>query len=472
MFDSPLVILAMFFWLSYVPIAAIQLFRLITNRKVFVDKDPGKATVAAATTTAVVAHNHSTTNNSNSNNNNNVDATVIFQITTRSATRTPVVRRGIESVIESAHVTGFHNYQVSVVTDDPEDERTLGDIRCEVVIVDKGYQTDAIRKGRALQYAVEHRRRQGKNTKKYWIFHMDDESYVTPQTVLAALKFIKKGRGVASEGPIFYPLKFESASRLTAIAESIRPFACYDCVSQMTHPPPLHMHGSNLLVRSDVEDAIGWKFGPTLAEDQMFGFKVYEKYGPGSMGWHGGMLLEQPPLNIRDHFFQRRRWVLGTMQNMDKFPALHRFKLMYKSVTYFLGFASAVASTFIMLSNYIPAALSPASSLAAFEAEVRSFSIANELATTTPLEIGTGAVLLFTSIVWLASYQLGLYLNLKYSGIGWRKKVSLHFQTLLLSPVVGLVETFPAFWAMIEYQLKKKKEPQKVQTYDFYVVNK
>lgn len=135
------------------------------------------------------------------------------------------------------------------------------------------------------------------------------------------------------------------------------------------------------------------------------------------------------------------------MQNMDKFPALHRFKLMYKSVTYFLGFASAVASTFIMLSNYIPAALSPASSLAAFEAEVRSFSIANELATTTPLEIGTGAVLLFTSIVWLASYQLGLYLNLKYSGIGRRKKVSLHFQTLLMSPVVGLVETFPAFWA-------------------------
>ena len=61
---------------------------------------------------------------------------------------------------------------------------------------------------------------------------MDDESYVIPQTVLALLKFIRQGRGVASEGPIFYPLKFEEASRLTTIAESIRPFSCYDCVSQ------------------------------------------------------------------------------------------------------------------------------------------------------------------------------------------------------------------------------------------------
>jgi hypothetical protein len=131
---------------------------------------------------------------------------------------------------------------------------------------------------------------------------MDEESYVMPQTILALIKFIGKNEAVASEGPIFYPLKFDSANLLTAIAESARPFACYDCVSQMTKPPPLHMHGSNLLVRSDVEDAVGWNFGSTLAEDQMFGYKIYEKYGNGSMGWHGGVLLEQPPLNLKDHF--------------------------------------------------------------------------------------------------------------------------------------------------------------------------
>lgn len=456
MLDSLLIAIATFFWLSYVPIAIISLYRVVKSRKIFVEKDLRRI------------HN---------------DPAMIFQITTRSATKTPVVKRGVMSIIESCHQVNFYNYQISVVTDDPNDTRTLkGSSKCGVVVVDKEFRTNAIKKGRALQYAVEHRRLTGRNTSKYWIFHMDDESYVTTQTILALLKFIREGRGVASEGPIFYPLKFESANRLTAIAEAVRPYTCYDCVSQMTNPPPLHMHGSNLLVRSDVEDTIEWKFGPILAEDQMFGFKVYEKYGPGSMGWHGGILLEQPPLNLKDHFFQRRRWVLGTLQNLEKFPRLHRFKLMFKSVTYFLGFASAVASAAFTIHNYVPMLFSlPAYNISYEEiislpSKLPAFSLdslAQSAANINPIEFGTAAILLFTSIVWLASYQLGLLLNLRYSKIGWAKRLVFHVQTLLLCPLIGLVETFPAFWAMIEYQLKKKKsKAEKVPVYDFYVVSK
>jgi cellulose synthase/poly-beta-1,6-N-acetylglucosamine synthase-like glycosyltransferase len=307
---------------------------------------------------------------------------------------------------------------------------------------------------------------------------MDDESYVTSQTIVAVLKSIENKKQVASEGPIFYPLKFEAANRLTAIAESMRPFTCYDCVSQMTNPPPLHMHGSNLLVRSDIEDTIEWKFGPTLAEDQMFGFKVYEKYGPGSMGWHGGVLLEQPPLNIRDHFFQRRRWVLGTLQNLQNFPRWHRYKLMYKSTTYFLGFASAVTSTIVMLFNYIPFLMNYHTlgyefmSLPNKLPNIFFSSIFDAMTKGNMFELGAGAILLFTSLVWVGSYQLGLFLNLKYSTIDWKKRLMLHLQTFLLCPVIGLVETFPAFWAMIEYNLKKKDPAHKTKIYDFYVVSK
>jgi beta-1,4-mannosyltransferase len=353
-----------------------------------------------------------------------------------------------------------------------------------VVVVEQNYHTNAIKKGRALQYAVEHRQRIGKNTSKGWIFHMDEESYVTPQTILALLKFIGKGKGVVSEGPIFYPLKFDSANRLTALAESVRPFACYDCVSQMTNPPPLHMHGSNLLVRSDIEEDIGWNFGYTLAEDQMFGYSVYEKYGQGSMGWHGGILLEQPPLNLKDHFFQRRRWFLGTMQNLDKFPRWHRYKVMFKSLTLFLGFASGVASTALMIQAYIfPLFSLSTNELGIISSDIMSLpenllitsafsSIANSLLTTTPIELGTTAILLFASLVWLGSYQLGLFLNLRYSKMKWAKKILLHLQTLFLCPVIGLVETFPAVWAIIEYNVKKKQMSEKVSVYDFYVINK
>jgi len=447
-----MVILASF-WFSTIPVAFLTLGRLLRNRNIFVEQDLRRI------------YN---------------DPIIIFQITTRSATKTPVVKRGIDSIINSSLKINYSNYYISIITDDPKDKATLKGINCEVILVNKKFNAFAIKKGRALQNAVEHRRKSGKNIAKYWIFHMDDESYVTNQTIISLLKFIREGNAIASEGPIFYPLKFESANPLTAIAESIRPFTCYDCVSQMTNPPPLHMHGSNLLVRSDIEDSIGWNFGPTLAEDQIFGYKIYEKYGSKSMGWHGGILLEQPPLNIKDHFMQRRRWVLGSLQNMAKFPFVHKFKLMFKLVTYFMGFVSGVVSTILYFHTYIPKLLLLLSInefnldiTSWFDTLIKIFSseaTMNASANASPLDPMIGLILLFPYTVWLFSYQLGLFLNLRYSKISLIKRVMFHLQTLLLSFVIGLLETFPAFWAMLEYYIDKTSRMKKI--HDFYVIKK
>jgi egghead protein (zeste-white 4 protein) len=450
------------FWFSTIPVAFLTLTRLLRNRRIFVETDLRRI------------HN---------------DPKIIFQITTRSATKTPVVVRGVESIIESCKKVNYDSYEISVVTDDEKDKRTLSNHKCEVIVVEKEYSTNAIKKGRALQYAVEFRRKCAKNSLKQWIFHMDDESCVTTQTVLSLLKFIRSaGPAIVSEGPIFYPLKFEYANPLTAIAESIRPFTCYDCVSQMTNPPPLHMHGSNLLVRSDIEDKIGWNFGPTLAEDQLFGYKVYEKYGPKSLGWHGGILLEQPPLNIKDHFMQRRRWVLGSLQNMNKFPIIHKFKVMFKLSTYFLGFISGIVSIFLYFHLQFPKLLSLIPLHDIFSQTnivdvgpkineivntLSSESIFNTLSNGTATEITIGLMLIFPYILWLFSYQMGLFLNLRYSEIASKKRVFMHLQTLVLSILIGLVETFPAFYAMIEYCIGKRKDKNSdIKIYDFYVIEK
>ena len=443
------------FWFSTIPVAFLTLGRFLKNRNIFVEHDLRRI------------YN---------------DPRIIFQITTRSATRTPVVKRGIDSIINSSMKINYNNYQISIITDDPKDRTTLNGTSCEVIIVDKKFKAFAIKKGRALQYAVEHRRKTGKNIASYWIFHMDDESYVTDQTIISLLKFIREGNAMASEGPIFYPLKFESANPLTAIAESIRPFTCYDCVSQMTNPPPLHMHGSNLLVRSDIEDSIGWNFGPTLAEDQIFGYRIYEKYGPKSMGWHGGILLEQPPLNLKDHFMQRRRWVLGSLQNMERFPVIHKFKLMFKLGTYFMGFVSGVVSTILYLHAYVPKilALLPMNGISLditswFDILMKTFFSESTLNASingsSPFDPIVGLVLLFPYTMWLFSYQLGLFLNLRYSRISVIKRIALHLQTLLLSFVIGLLETFPAFWAMLEYYIMDKSKKTK-KIHDFYVIKK
>ena len=450
------------FWFSTIPVAFLTLTRLLRNRRIFVETDLRRI------------HN---------------DPEIIFQITTRSATRTPVVIRGVESIIESCSKVNYDSYEISVVTDDEKDKSTLSNHKCEVIVVEKEYSTNAIKKGRALQYAVEFRRKCAKNTLNQWVFHMDDESCVTTQTVLSLLKFIRSaGPAVVSEGPIFYPLKFEFANPLTAIAESIRPFTCYDCVSQMTNPPPLHMHGSNLLVRSDIEDMIGWNFGPTLAEDQLFGYKVYEKYGPKSLGWHGGILLEQPPLNIKDHFMQRRRWVLGSLQNMNKFPIIHKFKVMFKLSTYFLGFISGIVSIFLYFHLQFPKLLSliplhdifSQTNIVSVGPKINevintlsSDSIFNTLSNGTATEITIGLMLIFPYILWLFSYQMGLFLNLQYSEIASKKRVFMHLQTLVLSILIGLVETFPAFYAMIEYCIGKRKDKNSnIKIYDFYVIEK
>jgi beta-1,4-mannosyltransferase len=451
-------------WLTNVPIAFVSIIRFLKNREAFVGKDLRRI---------------------------RNDPTIIFQITTRSATRTPVVERGINSIIKSCQKIKYVDYQIYVVTDDPNDLNSLHHLDCKVLLVDENFRTNAIKKGRALQYAVEHRRKNEQNHLEQWVFHMDDESFVTPQTVLSLLKAIREVPGLAFEGPIFYPLKFESANILTALAESIRPFTCYDCVSQMKNQQyvktsPLHMHGSNLLVRSDVENSIGWNFGPTLAEDQMFGYQVYHKFGPTSIGWHGGILLEQPPLNMKDHFMQRRRWVLGSLQNIDKFPVIHKLKLFYKLLTYFMGFASGFVSTMLSFHIYLPLLLVMSYTLLNYRVGDNSVAVVGNLVRTLyseltahffgnmgPFQFGIGSILLFSSLVWLLSYQVGLFLNLKYSKIAWSKRFVLHLQTLVLCPILGLVETFPAFWTLIEYYTKARASKSgKDLVYDFYVINK
>jgi hypothetical protein len=252
------------------------------------------------------------------------------------------------------------------------------------------------------------------------------------------------------------------------------------------------MHGSNLLVRSDVEDNIGWNFGPTLAEDQLFGYLVYEKYGSNSMGWHGGVLLEQPPLNIKDHFMQRRRWVLGSLQNVDKFSTIHRIKLSYKLMTYFLGFAAGVLSTIVSIYVNLPIVLSFLSfggvgtdngiasdtivssfmdNLSVAFQQFYSNSALHNWTTAGPIEFATGVLLLFSSLIWLFSYQLGLFQNLRFSQISLSKKILFHFQTLFLCPIIGLIETFPAFYSIIEYTFRNNRN-EGTPIYDFYVIDK
>jgi egghead protein (zeste-white 4 protein) len=405
--DNPAILVATILWIFFVPSAIKLFYRFVKNNKKFIEKDMRRIPN---------------------------DPKIIFQITTRSATKTSVVKRGIGSIIDSCNRIRYYKFDVVVVTEDNRDNKTLESYLCKVICVSRKYSPNAIKKARALQYAVEYRRKNGQNTSDYWVFHMDDESYLVPQTLLSLLKFIREKRGIAAEGPIFYPLKFEIANRLTALAESPRSFGCFECVTHMNNPPPIHMHGSNLLVRSDIEDAIGWEFGPKLAEDQRFGFEMYKKFGKSSMGWHGGVLLEQPPLNIKDHFMQRRRWVIGNLQNIEEFSNFFKLRLIYKCTSFFLAFISGVISLIITFYVNLPKVSGVFSYInfdltynIAFDLSVwvdrlvniASFSsdIIKPLTNIQIFDNSLTFILIISYFIWLTSYQIGLYLNLRYTKI-------------------------------------------------------
>ncbi len=462
MIDNAVILIATILWIFFIPRAIILFYRFIKNNKRFIEKD------------LIRIQN---------------DPKIIFQITTRSATKTPVVKRGIDSIIESCNGIKYHKYEILVVTEDYNDINTLNSSSCKVICVSKKFKPNAIKKARALQFAVDYRRKNNQHSSDYWIFHMDDESYVVQQTILSVLKFIREKKGVAAEGPIFYPLKFERANRITALAESPRSFGCFECVTHMNNPPPIHMHGSNLLVRSDVEDVIGWEFGPILAEDQRFGFEIYKKFGKGSMGWHGGIMLEQPPLNIKDHFMQRRRWIIGNLQNIENYSKLFKLRLIYRCTSFFLAFISGTISLAITFYVNMP-------KVSAFFSYVKfdwtynmgfdifvwfdrintilksSSDIFKPLTDIQVFDNSLSLILIVTSVIWLMSYQIGLFLNLRYAKMGFFKRIFLHAQTLILCPIIGLVESFPGFYAVIEYYVSKARKRSDLKFLDFYVVKK
>jgi hypothetical protein len=168
--------------------------------------------------------------------------------------------------------------------------------------------------------------------------------------------------------------------------------------------------------------------------------------------------------------------------------------MVFKLATYFLGFISGVVSiilyAYFQVPKIIPLLLSSSTSTIhdinqTVGADMSTWfnklfdilssqSVVHTLTNGSPIEVGIGLMLLFTSVMWLLSYQVGLFLNLRYSKIGWPKRILFHLQTLVLCLVIGLIETFPAFWAMIEYCIRNKVINNKIKTqvYDFYVINK
>ena len=347
---------------------------------------------------------------------------MIFQITTIG--NMEIVQESINNINRICKEVGYSNYRIDVVSE--VNESFDG---AETITVPQNYSTcnHAKYKARALQYAVEQREEKGENTSDIWIYHLDDESMITKQGLLSILDHADNNREPIAEGLITYPNKINVGSKLVKYLDAVRPTFCFTCCAMLkSKGKPDWLHGSNLLLRADMEQNISWDFPDTCAEDSLFGYVAHKKYG-GIFGWHGGVLEEQSPFTFSDFIKQRQRWIKGTFENLGRMGKWEKFKTAYRMTSWFLGSVSFFA---IIPSLFIPQFY--------------------------PIELAPFFAL--DTIILFVVYQIGLEMN--FTKMGKKQRFYEHAKIFVLSPILWFLEAIP----MALYFFKKAPK--------FYVIKK
>jgi beta-1,4-mannosyltransferase len=354
---------------------------------------------------------------------------MIFQITTIG--NMEIVQKSIDNINRICQEVGYTNYRIDVVS---EVNESFEDADTMTVPFNYSTLNHAKYKARALQYAVEQREKKGENASDIWIYHLDDESMITKQGLLSILDHADTNREPIAEGLITYPNKIDVGSKLVKYLDAVRPTFCYTCCGMLkSKGKPDWLHGSNLLLRADIEKNIGWDFPDTCAEDSLFGYVAHKKYG-AIFGWHGGVLEEQSPLTFSDFIKQRQRWIKGTFENLGRMGTMEKVKTSYRMLSWFLGSVS-----FFML---IPSLLIPQNYM------LYSLDLGPFL---TPFFI-------LDTIILFAVYQIGLEMN--FAKVGKKQRIREHIKIFVLSPILWFLEAIP----MALYFFRKAT--------NFYVIKK
>ncbi|MCY3413038.1 MAG: glycosyltransferase family 2 protein [Candidatus Heimdallarchaeota archaeon] len=337
-------------------------------------------------------------------------------------------------------------------------------IRC--VLVPETYQTrnNTKFKARALQYLIEQREFEHKKLTDLFIIHLDAES-VLPKSSLISLLY-----GVLSQpdkqifqGPIVYPINWKFSGIISRQMESLRPWNCHDCLHQTIHGTPYHLHGSNLVIRADVELLVGWDYRPVdgypvVAEDLFFGIKA-SLLGKDIFGWHGALLLEQPAMNVSDSLRQRVRWIRGSLQALQDVPSWPEFdtlsskkknhftkRIRFKLYMYAIGFIPALLSNIILITVLVNTLISVVNNrdspvqldLSLPQVSVSFISILSILG-------------FFGLLLWLFSVQIGLYYNLKSQEISILERIREHIKIMIISPLAAIIDTGIVFLTIVRW---------------------
>jgi hypothetical protein len=376
---------------------------------------------------------------------------------------TGVILRGLRNVAAlTAEDPAFYRDRITVeiCTESPEQarflERYLGDqpgaVTAEVVVIPGHYRSPAgtEKKARSLHYVAELRRAGwGRRPGRTFVVHYDEESVIEPAELRKLLRCLAVTDKKVLEGPIYYPLEYMSTSILCRTMEANRPIGCFECCSVMESGIPLHLHGSNLVVEEQFENEIGWDMGtldgqPFIAEDYVFGVLALLKGGREVFGWHGAVMLEQPPFSYRSAFKQRQRWITGVLQGQAMLLRMPEYRQLPRRVrtkliwgTRFRIFSFAIgAPVGLLFLTYVALELTGVIPGAWHGGMTSSLPL--------PLTLW----LSITGVMWLGSVFIGAWLNLARTTMSRLSRATEIGKAMTLAPIAGMLESAAGLWAV------------------------
>ncbi len=190
--------------------------------------------------------------------------------------------------------------------------------------------------------------------------------------------------------------------------------------AEVLRRPWAGLHGEHLLVRADVEDTIGWDFGPQcVVEDAYFGLRFAALY-PGRSAFLPAYSYGASPATVGALVRQRARWAVGLLR-LALDPAVGwRSKAILAAQTAYWALSLAQHLIIVLL----------IAALAGWW-------------DTSPIWRPLAFVWSFNFSFWLWAYWQGFGVNRRVS----QRPLSRWWQVLvvLLSPFLSLIEAWAAF---------------------------
>lgn len=374
-----------------------------------------------------------------------------FQFTTKGG-NPEILQKGINEILKSKLDENL--YSILIVTEELSDVKTLTKLyknkNIDYLVVEKDYETanKTKFKARGLQRAIEYYKENDDISNQHYIVHYDEESVIKADKIPLLYYRInnayRDGLDIVC-GQIYYPLEYYKANVFSRAMEANRAFIEPECAAGLITGLPKQGHGSNMAVRSTTEYAVNWDIGlannyPIISEDILFLIKAKAK--GVQFGWHGVPMLEQPAFTIEQSQKQRYRWVFGSLQALS----VVRNMLEWNMLTWWEKFNMSTAIALRCFSyglGFIIGLISLIINMISLVALFFGYNLYG---------IPTWFSIIFLAM-WLGAYIYGIFMNIKYTS----KSFTEYLKILIIAPVAGLLETYPALKAFFDWYVLQKR---------------